>query len=216
MARIPDPLPLYHGTLASAAEAAVASGFKSPNVRNRLKALADRYGVDYDALAVEVGEFVWHRERNDPYVHFATNPRLAASYARRGSEIDHFGLQAVWRLQNPTKGKRDRSWWRHGEDWAKAEVARTHSPALVRVDVPHAELPRERLDRIETKSEILGDSQATIYAGEEILLLPEVASKYAVSIEPVEPCTCWRDRPKCEVCRDWNFRSGGWNGTFFS
>lgn len=209
---IPDPLALYHGTLKSAAEAAVDEGFQAPAVRRRLQALADRYGVPYEALAVEVGEFVWQRDRNDPYVHFATNPRLAASYARRGSEIDYFGRQAVWRLQNPTTDEHDPGWSRRAINWARAEVA-AETPALVRVDVPHAELPRESLRRIETMSDILGERQAAMYRGEEILLLPEVASKYTVSIELVEPCTCWRDGRQCDVCRDHETRPGGWDGT---
>jgi hypothetical protein len=50
-------------------------------------------------------------------------------------------------------------------------------------------LPREKLRGIAKMSEILGDSQGATYLGEEILLLPDVASKYAARIDLVEPCT---------------------------
>jgi hypothetical protein len=92
----------------------------------------------------------------------------------------------------------------------KAEVARTELPALVRVEVPHSELPREKLRQIEETSEILGAA----HKGVEILLLPDVATRYTVRIELVEPCTCWRDGRPCDVCRDFGRQPGGWNGTF--
>lgn len=210
---IPDPLALYHGTTQDAAEAAVASGFRASAVEDRLRALAARYGVDYGALAVEVGEFVWQRQRHDPFVHLATNPRLAASYARRGSEIDHFARQAIWRLQHPTTDKHDPVWGRAGIEWAQAEVARAQVSVVVRVVVPHTELPADKLKTLEKMCELLGGSQGATYLGEEVLLLPAVASRYVAGIDEVEPCACWRDG-KCDVCQDWNRRPGGWDGTF--
>lgn len=161
----------------------------------------------------EVGEFVRQRA-NDLYVHLATNPRLAASYARRGSEIDYFGRQAVWRLQNPTTDEHDPIWSRSAMKWAKNEAAHAELPALVRVEVPHTEVPNEKLRAIEKMNEVVGDRQGTIYRGEEVLLLPGVASKYAVRLEPVEPCTCWQHEGACPVCEDYRARPGGWNGTF--
>lgn len=99
-------------------------------------------------------------------------------------------------------------------EWAKAEVARAERPVLVRVDVPLRKLPVDKIKSIVDLNEILGDSQGVMYKGEEILLLPEIASRYIVGIEPVEPCTCWRDNQICDVCRDYTARPGGWNGTF--
>jgi hypothetical protein len=211
---ISDPLPLYHGTTGSSAETVVATGFAAPDVATRLRNLANLYEIDFDTLVTEIGEFVWHRDRHDPHIHFATNPRLAASYARRGSEIDYFARQAIWRLRNPTTDKHDPSWSRRGMEWAKSEVARNELPALVRANVPLAELSAEKVKGIEDVIEVLGESQGPVYHGEEFLLLPDVASKYIFGIELVKPCTCWRDKAPCHPCRDFYQSPGGWNGTF--
>jgi hypothetical protein len=84
---------------------------------------------------------------------------------------------------------------------------------IVGSPVLELESTAEKLGQIEKMIENLGDSQGAIYQGEEILLSPEVASKYPARIEPVEPCTCWRDGRPCGVCRDFAEGPGGWNGT---
>ena len=42
MTTIPDPLPLYHGTIDNAAKVVRAKGFTAPDVAKRLRALAKR------------------------------------------------------------------------------------------------------------------------------------------------------------------------------
>jgi hypothetical protein len=210
---IPDPLPLFHGTLKPAAEEALSTGFKIVPVGDRMQALADRYGVDYAALAAEVGPFVWQRDRDDRSIYFTTNPRNAASFARRGSEIEYFGRQAIWRLQNSRDGTNDWLWSRLAVEWAKAEVARGEKPVIVRAEVPQAVLPPEKIEGLSRMLEY-GPSGQTGYLGEDFLLSPEVASRYAVRLEEVDPCTCWSDGRICDVCRDSERVRGGWDGTY--
>ena len=159
----------------------VARGFEPPDVEERLRSLAEHYGIEYEALKNETGEFVWNRHDHDPYVHFATNPRLASSYARRGSEIDHFGRQAIYRLRHPTPDRNKRAWERAAEEWAKAEVTRTRRPAVVEIAVPRDELPSEMLERI-ARAETKPLEIQRVFLGEEILLSAVSASKWIVGM----------------------------------
>jgi len=212
-AKLPNPLPLYHGTTEEAAKAVIELGFTSPDVAERLRHLARRYKVAYEALSGEVMEYVWQRDRLDPHVHCATNPRTAADFGRRGSEIDYFARQAIYRLRNPTDDERNPAWHVAAQRWARDEVAQTEQPVIIRLDAPHHELPGDKLESLSHTVELGPMGPEIRYLGAYFLLLPEVASKYITAIEPVARCTCWRDGRRCDVCEDFERFPGGWDGT---
>jgi hypothetical protein len=214
---VPDPLPLFHGTLRDAARAIVAQGFRVGGVEDRLRAVAEQYDLDYERLAATAGgaswDYAWQRDR-DASVHFSTNPRYAADFARRGSEIDYYARQAAWALLNPDLIETDPSWSTKAWQWAQAEVARTEEPVVIRLEVPHHELPAEEIESLRRIVLYHDDSWGKTYLGRNFQLPTDVASRYIVGYETVSPCTCWRDGHPCATCRDARERPGGWDGSY--
>lgn len=182
-----DPVLLFHGTTKSAAEAIVAGGFRPPDVA-WLQRLAEKYGVEYEALAAESSvDYVWHRSKiNDYVVHLSTHREMAAEYARRGSEIDHYGLWAIYFLRHPSSPKKGKGWWRSAQEFAKAEAARIDELALVRLEVPRLELSASNLEKVDHAkrcAELLQDA----FIGEVVLLEPDEASRWIAGVEEVTP-----------------------------
>ena len=144
-----DPLPLFHGTSQETAHSVLTHGFREPVVADRLQALASRYDVTVDELAESKAlAYVWHRNCSDLDVSLATSPRLAASYARRGSEINYFGLQTIFGLKVARSGESAKLGHVGAVVWAKAEIARAQLPAVIQLAIPLGQIPEAKVEEI--------------------------------------------------------------------
>jgi hypothetical protein len=183
-----ERLLLFHGTSDFAAQDIVVNGFRAPDVAGRLRVLAERYDVPYEALSSSdvYVPYLWHRSRHVPAVHLATTRKLAADYAGRGSEIDHMGLQAIYFLQNPSAPKKGKGWFRAPQEWAKAEAALIARPMLVRLEIPLVEASDAVVEKVR-ESELLAELVGSACSGDEVVLAPEVASRWVAGLEEVSP-----------------------------
>lgn len=214
---VEEQVRLFHGTTEDAARAIVESGFEPPDADKRVKEIARRYSVALDSLLAEkaIGELLkWRGPQR--WVHLATTPGLASSFARRGSEIDHLAMQSIYRLQHPEPRGQSRPDQDREVEWAKAEVSRSFNPALVEIVVPRTQLPArtlEQIERVETQHQRLLDIDPSFpFRGHDVPLPVELASRWIVGMRLVEPCTCWRDGRPCSTCAAWNASQDGWDG----
>jgi hypothetical protein len=130
---------------------------------------------------------------------------------RRGSRVRV--PERAYCVRFPRTDETERSWRKAALEWSKAEVARLRVPVVIQIPVPVDLLLGSQFDRIVRRAGCPPELQQTMN-GTEVTLRPDVASKYLVGVEPVAPCTCWRDGTPCEACAHWRQSPGGWNGTF--
>lgn len=183
-------LTVFHGTSATAADAIMIMGFEGQDWDHRTRQVASHHGVDPEVLAGALDDFTASR-RDRPYVSVTTNPYVASSYARRGSEVDYFLLQAVYRVQRGIK--------EGAHQWAREMAARAVQPVVVQLEVPWAEMS----ERIQRRVGHLRDvpPEHRFGARSEILLDLPVPTRWIKHCHPVAACRCWEELVCCEVCR---------------
>src|SRR5262245_41657770 len=122
-----DLLVLFHGTSFSAAKRIAAGGFEVPDLNKLLSDVETRCGAppgtalkyDYGYLRGYARDRVGHGD-----IYFTAGWRDAATYARQGSEIENWALQAISRF-----------FCGDDEELTEAWVLqhRSHEPAIITV-----------------------------------------------------------------------------------
>ena len=197
-----ERISLYHGTSKAVAERILLEGFQPVDVAQILEALADEFSMDVAAIRSHwaTGFAVSREKREEPWVYFESWIETAASYARRGSEIRHNGLVAIWHLTNrpfdarPANKDDDLA----GREWAKAQAAKTHTPVVVEVSFPVEQLRPGTVQNF--RDEKLSDRIRKQMFKNYTVAYSKIARDWIVGFREVAPCTCWRDRPLCEAC----------------
>lgn len=173
----PPSVRLFHGTTLEAAEEIRGHGFRVFESEQALAALERRHGVPAGTAQDWFYEHAVGRA-NRGEVSFADTWRLAASYARNGSEVLWMGLCAIGRHRHPEDEGAALRW---------AVSARCHTPAVVTIELPAtgAETPEEQ-----RKMAWLKGIWQMYQGGETVLELP-VSADLVVAVETTSyDCDC--------------------------
>lgn len=165
-----DPVTLWHGTTASAAERLVADGFKAVDAREIVATTAAEFGADctqvLDTLCL-MHRFVVGQDERNRSAWFAATPNKAARWAQRAPEAR---WEALWAVRVIRCGSDPRS----ATPWNDTSSAGWHArqlwsdpPAVVEVRVP--------ADRLQgADQQVIGDLESFVQLAPEGLW-PEVS-----------------------------------------
>lgn len=183
-------LSLFHGTGRDAAEAIVDHGFIPVDASAILEDLAVEF--DLSAQAIRDHWATWFTEnreaRRDELAYFAGTPGLAGNYARRGPEVRHHGLQAVWHLLHNASDEtgRDREKRIEADTWARQQLA-GWDPVVVEVAFPVAVLPPKRVDTYINGPDIVGTPRQDLAFRNFGFPCAQIELDWIVGYTPVPP-----------------------------